>query len=68
VLFGLEVPTIAAVNGPAVGYGMNEAMAMARRILGEYQHALGDVLWETADHMEGVRSFVDRLDPEFRGR
>ncbi len=168
-IFALEKPTIAAVNGPAVGYGMDialycdirlasdrakfgwyfvrrgvmgtiggtfilrqlvglskayeltltgdlidaeealriglvsrvvpddqlmdEARAMARKIasgppltqqlikrsihkgfgfdwksLGEYQQAVGDVLWETDDHMEGVHSFLERREPNFRGR
>jgi enoyl-CoA hydratase/carnithine racemase len=168
-IFALEKPTIAAVNGPAVGYGMDialycdirlasdrakfgwyfvrrgvmgtiggtfilrqlvglskafeltltgdlidaeealriglvsrvvpddqlmdEARTMARKIaggppltqqlikrsihkgfgydwksLGEYQQAVGDVLWETDDHMEGVHSFLERREPNFRGR
>ena len=168
-IFALEKPTIAAVNGPAVGYGMDialycdirlasdrakfgwyfvrrgvmgtiggtfilrqlvglskafeltltgdlidadealriglvsrvvpdaelmdEALVLARKIasgppltqqlikrsihkgfgfdwksLGEYQQAVGDVLWETADHMEGVHSFLERREPNFRGR
>ena len=36
--------------------------------LGEYQQAVGDVLWETDDHMEGVHSFLERREPNFRGR
>ena len=36
--------------------------------LGEYQQAVGDVLWETEDHMEGVHSFLERREPNFRGR
>jgi enoyl-CoA hydratase/carnithine racemase len=36
--------------------------------LGEYQQAVGDVLWETEDHMEGVHSFTEKRDPVFRGR
>jgi enoyl-CoA hydratase/carnithine racemase len=168
-IFALEKPTIAAVNGPAVGYGMDialycdirlasdrakfgwyfvrrgvmgtiggtfilrqlvglskafeltltgdlidadealriglvsrvvpdaqlmdEALVLARKIasgppltqqlikrsihkgfgfdwksLGEYQQAVGDVLWETDDHMEGVHSFLERREPNFRGR
>ena len=35
---------------------------------GEYQQALGDMLWETDDRMEGVRSFTERREPRFRGR
>ena len=36
--------------------------------LGEYQQAVGDVLWETEDHMEGVHSFLEKREPNFRGR
>jgi hypothetical protein len=28
---------------------------------------MGDVLWETNDHMEGVQSFVERREPRFTG-
>src|SRR6478609_2322475 len=143
-IFGLQKPTIAAVNGPAVGYGMDislycdiriaaesakfgwfftrravmgtiggtfvlrqlvglskavpddqlmdAATTMARKIaagpplaqqmikravhksfempwtvLGEYQQAMGDVLWQTDDHMEGVHSFTERREPRFTG-
>ena len=38
------------------------------KALGEYQQAMGDVLWETEDHMEGVHSFLEKRDPNFRGR
>jgi len=38
------------------------------KALGEYQQAMGDVLWETEDHMEGVHSFLEKREPNFRGR
>src|SRR4051794_29907571 len=38
------------------------------RTLGEYQQAMGDVLWQTEDHMEGVHSFLEKRDPKFQGR
>ena len=38
------------------------------RTLGEYQQAMGDVLWETDDHMEGVHSFMEKREPNFKGR
>ena len=34
---------------------MHKGFEMDWRTLGEYQQALGDVLWETDDHMEGVQ-------------
>ena len=52
----------------AVKRAMHEGFRMDWRILGEYQQALGDVLWETEDHMEGVRSFTERRPPRFQGR
>ena len=47
---------------------MHKSFEMPWPALGEYQQALGDVLWETDDHMEGVHSFIERRDPHFRGR
>lgn len=52
----------------AIKRAMHQGFTMDWRILGEYQQALGDVLWQTEDHMEGVRSFTERRPPEFRGR
>ena len=52
----------------AIKRAMHQGFTMDWRILGEYQQALGDVLWQTDDHMEGVRSFTERRPPEFRGR
>jgi enoyl-CoA hydratase/carnithine racemase len=46
---------------------MLKGFEMDWRTLGEYQQAMGDVLWETNDHMEGVKSFVERREPRFSG-
>jgi enoyl-CoA hydratase/carnithine racemase len=52
----------------AVKRAMHKGFQMEWQTLGEYQQALGDVLWETADHMEGVHSFTEKREPRFTGR
>jgi len=52
----------------AVKRSFHKSFQMDWRTLGEYQQALGDVLWDTEDHMEGVNSFVEKREPRFRGR
>jgi enoyl-CoA hydratase len=52
----------------AIKRAMHKGFEIDWRTLGEYQQALGDVLWETEDHMEGVRSFLEKREPNFRGR
>ncbi len=52
----------------AIKRAIHKSFEIPWHALGEYQQALGDVLWETDDHMEGVRSFMDKRDPVFRGR
>jgi enoyl-CoA hydratase/carnithine racemase len=52
----------------AVKRAMHKGFQMDWKTLGEYQQALGDVLWETADHREGVQSFVEKREPRFQGR
>jgi len=52
----------------AVKRAMHKGFQMDWPTLGEYQQALGDVLWETEDHREGVHSFLERREPNFRGR
>ena len=51
----------------SVKRAMHKGFQMDWRTLGEYQQSLGDVLWETQDHMEGVNSFVEKREPRFRG-
>lgn len=52
----------------AVKRAMHKGFEMDWKSLGEYQQALGDVLWETEDHLEGVNSFVEKREPKFTGR
>lgn len=52
----------------AIKRAMHKGFEIDWKTLGEYQQALGDVLWDTEDHMEGVRSFLEKRDPLFRGR
>jgi enoyl-CoA hydratase/carnithine racemase len=52
----------------AVKRAMHKGFQMEWQSLGEYQQALGDVLWETDDHMEGVHSFTEKREPRFTGK
>lgn len=52
----------------AIKRSFHKSFEIPWQSLGEYQQALGDVLWETDDHMEGVRSFMEKRDPIFKGR
>jgi enoyl-CoA hydratase/carnithine racemase len=52
----------------AVKRAMHKGFQMDWKSLGEYQQALGDVLWQTEDHREGVNSFVEKREPRFQGR
>jgi enoyl-CoA hydratase/carnithine racemase len=52
----------------AVKRAMHKGFQMEWQTLGEYQQSLGDVLWETADHMEGVHSFTEKREPRFTGK
>ncbi len=46
---------------------VHKSFEMPWTVLGEYQQAMGDVLWQTDDHMEGVHSFTERRQPRFTG-
>lgn len=52
----------------AIKRAIHKGFQMDWQSLGEYQQALGDVLWETDDHLEGVNSFVEKREPRFQGR
>lgn len=52
----------------AVKRAMHKGFQMDWKSLGEYQQSLGDVLWRTEDHREGVASFVEKREPKFKGR
>ena len=52
----------------AIKRAMHKGFQMDWKSLGEYQQALGDVLWRTEDHREGVNSFVEKREPRYRGR
>ncbi|MGD9933220.1 MAG: enoyl-CoA hydratase/isomerase family protein [Dehalococcoidia bacterium] len=52
----------------AVKRAMHKGFQMDWKTLGEYQQALGDVLWQTEDHREGVDSFVEKREPSYKGR
>jgi enoyl-CoA hydratase len=52
----------------AIKRSFQKSFEIPWQTLGEYQQAIGDVLWETDDHMEGVRSFMEKRDPIFKGR
>jgi enoyl-CoA hydratase/carnithine racemase len=51
----------------AIKRAMHKGFQMDWRSLGEYQQALGDVLWRTDDHREGVNSFVEKREPRYSG-
>jgi enoyl-CoA hydratase/carnithine racemase len=52
----------------AIKRAMHKGFQMDWRTLGEYQQALGDVLWKTEDHREGVDSWTQKREPQFKGR
>ncbi|HJN91588.1 MAG TPA: enoyl-CoA hydratase-related protein [Dehalococcoidia bacterium] len=52
----------------AIKRAMHKGFQMDWQSLGEYQQALGDVLWATEDHREGVESWVEKREPVYKGR
>jgi enoyl-CoA hydratase/carnithine racemase len=51
----------------AIKRSFQKSFELGWKSLGEYQQALGDALWETQDHMEGVNSWVEKREPRFTG-
>jgi enoyl-CoA hydratase/carnithine racemase len=47
---------------------MLRGLTMEWQAFDEYLAPLSDGLWSTADHQEGVQSFVERRPPRFEGR
>lgn len=47
---------------------IQKSFEMDWRTLGEYQQAMGDVLWQSEDHREGVNSFTEKREPRYKGR
>ena len=47
---------------------IHKSFFMDPKSLGEYQQAMGDVLWQTEDHREGVNSFVEKREPRYKGQ
>ncbi|MFG2085724.1 MULTISPECIES: enoyl-CoA hydratase/isomerase family protein [unclassified Spirillospora] len=93
-LLDTDVPVIAAVNGPAVGWGMELALLADLRVaarrarfgelfvkrglrraldpdwddLGVWVTTTLGELFTTEDHREGVRSFLEKREPNYVGR
>ncbi|MBS0526866.1 MAG: enoyl-CoA hydratase/isomerase family protein [Proteobacteria bacterium] len=80
VLHALDKPVIAALNGSAAGYGLDLALGADIRIMAQSAKLAASyarrgvlpessgTLMQTEDMKEGIRAFLEKREPKFRGR